>query len=25
VLERLPTTLDRDINSLLPQNWKARG
>lgn len=25
VLERLPTTLDRDINRLLPQNWKARG
>jgi transposase len=25
VLERLPTTLDRDIDSLLPQNWKPRG
>lgn len=25
ILERLPTTLDRDINSLLPMNWKPRG
>jgi hypothetical protein len=25
VLERLPTTLDCYIDSLLPQNWKARG
>jgi transposase len=25
VLERLPTTLDRDIATLLPQNWKASG
>jgi hypothetical protein len=23
-LERLPTTLDRDIDSLLPQNWRPK-
>ena len=25
VLERLPTTLNRDIESLLPMNWQAKG
>ena len=25
VLERLPTTLNRDIESLLPMNWRASG
>ncbi|MCC6594754.1 MAG: transposase domain-containing protein, partial [Xanthomonadales bacterium] len=24
VLERLPTTLNRDVDSLLPMNWKLR-
>jgi len=25
VLERLPTTLNRDIDALLPMNWKPSG
>ena len=25
VLERLPTTLNRDIERLLPMNWRASG
>lgn len=25
VLERLPTTLNRDIESLLPTNWRTSG
>ena len=25
VLERLPTTLNRDIESLLPMNWRTSG
>jgi hypothetical protein len=25
VLERLPTTLNREIESLLPMNWQASG
>jgi len=25
ILERLPTTLNRDIESLLPMKWRVRG